>query len=170
MNHTNHSAIIFICTSLLCLYHEVVLSQKILLLEKAGSPRTERIQIYDELTFQLKEDEAGWYKRQILDLNADAQLILLGDTWIALEDIARIRLKRQRAWANIIGGALQGGGASMILGDLWYTIRGNHQFTEGGIEFGLLNIAVGSGIRALFAPIKIRMGEKRRLRVVDLTF
>lgn len=144
--------------------------QKVLLIEKANRPKTEKIQLYDELIFQLKEDPGGWYKRQVLDLNADAQLILLGDTWIALSDISRIRLKRQRAWANIIGGALQGGGASMILGDLWYTLRGHHEYTDGGIEFGFLNIAVGTGLRALFAPIKYRLNEKRRLRVVDLTY
>jgi hypothetical protein len=155
---------------LACLLVPDALSQKLLLIEKAGNPRTERIQIYDELTFQLNDDDHGWYKRQILDLNADAQLILLGDTWTPLSEISRIRLKRQRTWSNLVGGALQGGGVSMILGDLWYTIRGNHDLTEGGIEFGLLNIAVGSGIRALFSPIKYRLGERRRLRVVDLTF
>lgn len=143
--------------------------QKFLIIERSGTPKTERITMFDHLTFQLKDDEDVWYTRQILDLNADAQLVLLGDTWIPISDISRIHLKRQRVLASVIGGALQVGGASMILGDLYYTIRGNHRFTDGGIEFGLINILVGTGIRSLLGPIKYRLGKKTRLRVIDIT-
>ncbi|HZV68723.1 MAG TPA: hypothetical protein VFG10_04235 [Saprospiraceae bacterium] len=145
-------------------------AQKFLLIERTGSPRTKRFAIYDEITFQLKDDDKGWYTRQILDLNADAQLILLGDAWIPISDISRFRMSNQRLIPTIIGGALQAGGVSMILGDLWYTLRGNPEYTEGGMEFGLINIAVGTGIRMLLGPIKYKLGKKTRLRVVDVTF
>jgi hypothetical protein len=147
-----------------------LLGQKLLLIEKRGTPNTERMELYDELTFQLKDDEVGWYTRQILDMDVNGQMILLGDTWIPIHEIERIKLKRQRALANIVGGALQVGGVSMILGDAWYTIRGRPEYTQGGIEFGFVNIAVGSAIRAIFAPIRYDLGKKRRLRAVDLTF
>ena len=155
-----------------CLLFPGLLSaQKMLLIEKGGNPHTERLQLYDELTFTLMDDDKLWYKRQILDMDVNAQLLLLGDTWTAIADIGRIRLKRQRVWANLVGGALQGGGASMILGDLYYTIvKKQPEYTEGGMEFGLVNIAVGAGIRAAFAPIKYRFGGRKRLRAVDLTF
>lgn len=146
-------------------------AQKMLLIEKAGNPKSERIQMYDEITFTLKGDDKLWYKRQILDMDPNAQLLLLGDTWTALDDIGRLRLKRQRTWANLVGGALQGGGASMILGDLYYTlVRKQPEYTDGGMEYGLLNIGVGTGVRALFAPIKYKLGGRKNLRVVDLTF
>jgi hypothetical protein len=146
-------------------------AQKVLLIEKAGNPRTERISLFDEITFTLKGDDRIWYKRQILDMDVNAQLLLLGDTWTPITDISRIRLIRQRTWANLIGGALMGGGVGMILGDLWYTVaRNSHRYTEGGIEFGLLNIAVGAGIMEVFSPIKYKLGDRRRLRAVDLTY
>jgi len=148
----------------------VTSGQKYLIIERSGSPHTKRFGIYDEITFQLRDDDKGWYKRQILDMNADAQLILLGDTWIPISDITRMRMSNKRVLATIIGGALMGGGASMMLGDLWYTIRGNSKYTQGGLEFGALNIAVGSAIRALLGPIKYKLGKKRRLRVIDVTF
>ena len=144
--------------------------QKFLLIERSGSPHTKRYGMYDEITFQLKDDEKGWYKRQILDMNPDAQLVLLGDAWIAISDIARIRMSNKRVLATIIGSALQGGGASMILGDAWYTIRGNSKYTQGGMEFGLLNIVVGTVVKTLLGPIKYKLGKKRRLRVIDVTF
>ncbi len=144
--------------------------QKFLLIERSGTPHTKRFSLYDEITFQLKDDTKGWYTRQILDMNPDARMILLGDTWIPINDIVRIRMSGKRVLASIIGGALQGGGVSMMLGDAWYTIRGNSKYTQGGLEFGALNIAVGSAIRALLGPIKYRLGKKTRLRVIDVTF
>ena len=151
-----------------CLSHSD--AQKFLIIEKAGSVRTERIAMFDEITFKLKDDDKGWYTRQILDLDADAQLVLLGDTWVALSDISNIYLKRKRVLATAIGGALQGGGASMILGDAYYTLRGTPEYTQGGMEFGALNILLGTGIRALLEPVRFKLGKKTRLRVIDITF
>jgi hypothetical protein len=38
------------------------------------------------------------------------------------------------------------------------------------MEFGALNILLGTGIRALLSPIKYTLGKKTRLRVIDITF
>lgn len=145
-------------------------AQKYLLIEKAGTPRTQRIAMYDELTFKLRDDKTGWNTRQILDMNPDGQMILLGDTWVPVQNIEWIKMKQQRVIANVLGGALQVGGISMFLGDLWFTAVGNPEYSEGGMEFGLLNFAVGTGIRLLFAPITHKFDKRKRLRVVDLTF
>jgi hypothetical protein len=147
-----------------------VSGQKYLLIEKRGNPKTERIAVYEYFTFKLKGDDE-WHKRQILGLDANAQLIELGEDWIPLSDLARIKLRRQRTWVNIIGTALQAGGASMVLGDMYSTlVRNEPQYTEGGWEWGLVNIAVGTGMKAALAPIKYHVGGKHRLRIVDLTF
>ncbi len=156
--------------SFIVIFMTGVSSQKFLIIERSGTPHTKRFAIYDEITFQLKDDTKGWYTRQILDLNPDSQMILFGDTWIAIQDMERIRMSNQRLLASILGGALMGGGVSMILGDAWYSLRGNPEYTQGGMEFGLLNIGVGAAIRALLGPIKYRLGNRTRLRVIDVTF
>lgn len=155
---------------LFCISLQQVSGQKYVLIEKAGSPRTERIAMYEELTFQIKDDKVGWYTRQILDMDPDGQMILLGDSWVPINSIASIKLNRKRAWPNIIGGALQVGGISMFMGDLWFTVTGESQYSEGGMQFGLINFGVGTIIRALFSPIVYDLGKRKRLRVVDLTF
>ena len=155
---------------LLFVFPGIGFSQKYIIIEKSGSPKTERIAVFEEITFQLKDDDKGWYTRQVMDLNADAQLILLGDTWTPLTDISRIYLKRKRALPSIIGGSLMGGGASMFLGDAYYTLRKTPEFSEGGMEFGAANIAVGTAVRSLLSPIKYKLGKKIRLRVIDITF
>ncbi len=161
---------IAVCLLLFVFYLPSGQAQKVLLIELRGSPVTQRIEMYDELTFQLKEDRAGWYTRTIYDLDVNGQLILLGEAWVDIKDIDRIKLKRQRTLVNILGGALQAGGISMFFGDVWYTVSGNPEFSQGGMEFGVINFAVGTAARKLFAPIKYKIGKKRRLRVVDLTF
>jgi hypothetical protein len=159
------ATVLFFCCCLSCSF-----AQKFLIIERAGSVRTERIALYEEITFKLKDDDKGWYTRQILDLNADAQMVLLGDTWVPLNEISSLFLKRKRVLATVLGGALQGGGASMILGDAYYTIRGTPEYTQGGMEFGALNILLGTGIRALLEPVRFKLGKKKRLRVIDITF
>jgi len=145
--------------------------QKYLIVEHAGTPHTKRFGLYDEITFQLKDDEKGWYTRQILDMNPESQMVLFeGDAWMPLADISRIKMPNKRAWAMIIGSAFQVGGASMVFGDLWTTLNGNGENTQGGMEMGLLNMAFGTALKALFGPIKYRLDEHTRLRVIDITF
>jgi hypothetical protein len=161
---------LFVVICCMVVYPGTVFGQHYLLIEKAGNPRTTRIPMYDELTFQLRNDDAGWYTRQILDMDANGQMIMLGDSWVAIKDITRIKLKKQRAIANILGGALQVGGIAMFFNDVWFSIQGEPQYSEGGMEFGLINFAVGTGIRLAWAPIKYRLGNQIRLRVIDVTF
>ena len=147
-----------------------VIAQQYLQIEKRGNPKTEKIKIYEQLTFQLKDNEKIWYNRQILGLDAKAQMIELGDSWLPLSDITRIKLHRQRGWVNILGSALQAGGVSMILTDAWFSARNEPQYSQGGWEFGLVNLAVGTGLKWALAPIYYKLGGHHRLRIVDLTF
>ena len=126
--------------------------------------------MYDDITFQLRDDDAGWYTRKILDMDPAGQMIMLGESWVAIKDITRIKLDRKRVLPMILGSALQVGGISMFMGDLWFTVVGEPQYSEGGMEFGLINFAVGTGIKLLFAPVIYNFGKQKRLRVVDLTF
>jgi len=145
-------------------------AQKYLQLERSGSLKVERFTREDKLRFKLYDDNVGWYERVIEDLNPSAQMVQLGTGWHEVQEISELWLYRKRVWPNIIGIALQAGGASMVLGDLYNTIRGDAYRTQGGWEFGLVNLAVGTGLRMALSPIRRKMGDKNRLRVIDLTF
>jgi len=165
------SLIAILCISLILVCGvDPVCAQKYLQIERKGSPKTEKIKLYEQLTFQLNNDEKTWHTRQILGLDADNQLVELGETWYPLTDITKIKLQRQRGWVNIIGSALQAGGVSMILTDAWFSARNEPQYTAGGWEFGLINIAVGTSLKWVLAPIIYSLGGHHRLRIVDLTF
>ena len=122
------------------------------------------------LTFKLKDDNKGWYQRQILDLNTDAHLILLGDTWIAIKEIKSIKVGKKRTLATMVGNSLQRGGSSLLLGDVFYTLKGKPEFTQGGIESGLASIAIGTALKKWLSPVKYRFNQQTRLRIIDLTY
>jgi hypothetical protein len=145
-------------------------AQKYILIERYGNPKTTRIAMYDELTFKLKDDKAGWYTRQILDMDPQGQMVLLGDAWVPLHEISYLRMSERRLWATILGSALQIGGVSMFVGDLWFTATNQPEYSEDGMLFGIINIVAGTLIKVAFGPVKYKLGKKKRLRVVDLTF
>jgi hypothetical protein len=162
-------ALIAACT-IVALHAGSLQAQKFLQLERTGSLKVERFAIGEQFRFKLPDDDAGWYERYIEDLNPEGQLIMLGNGWYGTKDISAVWYYRKRVWPNVVGIALQAGGASMILGDLYNTIRGEGYRTENGWEFGLINIAVGTGLRAALSPIRHKLSDRKRLRVVDLTF
>lgn len=155
---------------LFCLATDRSSAQKFLQLERSGTLKVERFAIGEPLRFKLADDNVGWYSRYIEDLNPQGQLVMLGDGWYGPTAIHAIWLYRKRTWPTIVGVAMQAGGASMVLGDVYNTIRGEGYRTENGWEFGLVNIAIGTGLRALLSPIRHTLGPRKRLRVVDLTF
>lgn len=161
---------LFLTLLIVVLLYSNATSQKQLLFEKYGRIKPERFQIGQPLTFKLVDNDSGWYTRYIEDLNPEASLIQLGPDWKQLSELDMIRLQRQRTWVNIGGGALQAGGISMFTGDLFFTLRGDGRFTQGGMEFGLINFAVGTGLRLALAKIKYKLSERKRLRIIDLTY
>lgn len=144
--------------------------QKQLLFEKAGRLKPERFHIGEPFTFKLNNDTKLWYDRYIEDINQESKLVRLGQDWIPINEISNIKLQRQRGWVNVTGAALQAGGISSFTGDLFYTLRGEGHITQGGMEFGVLNFAVGTGLRFSLAKIYHKLSDRKRLRVIDLTF
>ena len=79
-----------LCMLILMTFLQIGSTQKTLLIERRGSPVTQRIQLYEELTFQLKNDDAGWYTRTIYDLDPNAQLIFFGESWISIDEKVKV--------------------------------------------------------------------------------
>ena len=145
-------------------------SQEYLIIEQSGRLKNRRISQYEILTFKLKDDNKGWYHRQILDLNTDANLILLGDTWVPIKEIKSIKVGKMRTLATIVGNALQRGGVSFLMGDAFYTLKGKPEFTQGGLESGFASIALGTALKKWLSPVKYNFNQHTRLRIIDLTY
>ncbi len=145
-------------------------AQKLLQLEKYGSLKNVRFYIGEELKFQLRNDDKGWYTRTITDIDVDNGYLIFVNYPLHIDSIAMIQLPRTSAM-QIVGGALQVGGINSIVFSLGYNpIFRNEPVNWEGVGFGALGILVGTVIRKLFKTKKFKLGKRKRLRLLDLSF
>ncbi len=144
--------------------------QKILQIEKYGKTKVQRFYIGDELTYQLKGDKKTWYNGTITDLLVDDNIILFDNRMVNLKDIAVIRTFKTAGLSKSLSRqlyafALSFGGFSVLA-----TLVGWWELTA------FTAIAVGSAlvagwlVRQIFKWKNHKMGKRKWLRMLDLTF
>lgn len=145
-------------------------AQKVLQIERYGSTKTKRFTLGDELTFSLKSAPRQYYTREIVDLYPDVQTILFPDGAVAIGDIAAIRFPGSNRWAKAIAAQLLNFtivGAFYSLLDSAINQRAPAAFQYYAVGGSL----VGWAILWFLIPERVtRMSERRRLRILDLTF
>lgn len=154
--------------SLCCL--TTVSAQKVLQIERYGSPRTTKLYIGDEFTYKVYGDDL-WRTRQLEDLIIDRNVIVLDDRYVNLKDIEALRYRR--GWTQPISISLYTFGTAWSAFALVGTLTDGDPDTRyrpsdaivSGVSLGL-----GWGIQKLFGTKTIRLGKRRRLRMLDLTF
>jgi hypothetical protein len=144
-------------------------AQKFLQLEKYGSFNYVRFYIGEDIKFQLKNDNSGWHTRTITDFDVDGGHIIFYNHPVHIDSIEVIQLARGNGM-QIVGGALQIGGANSMLFSIAYPIFQNQPVNWAGVGYGALGIAVGTALRRLFRTKKFVPGKKKRLRLLDLSF
>ncbi len=144
-------------------------AQKFLQLEKYGSFKTERFYIGEDITFQLRNDDKGWLTRTITDIDVEGGHLIFFNHPLHIDSIAAIRLPRSNGM-QIVGGALQVGGANAMLFSIAYPIFQDQPVNWAGVGYGALGIAIGTALRKLFKTKKFVPGKKKRLRLLDVSF
>ena len=141
-------------------------------MEKSGTARTRKIYVGETITFKLLNDHTGWYERTIFEIYPDKGMINFEGVQIHVDSIAEIRFPEKPIIPMLIGGALQGGGANMILFDVsrGLTWGKENGFDQGMIISGLANIAVGTAIKKMTKQKKFKVSKRKRLRLLDLDF
>lgn len=157
---------------LVCLVYMIGSSQKVLQLEKAGVQRTVKIHIGETITFKLRNDDKGWYERTIFDIYPNTGHLNLEGVQVHIDSIAKLKFEKRPFVPYLVGTALQGGGANMILFDLsrgliWDKERG---LDEGTIISGAANIGIGTLLKKIFNRKKFKVTKRKRLRLLDLDF
>lgn len=159
---------IFVISLLVLLVHGEAMSQKYLQLEKAGTLRTTRFGIGDEIVFKLRNDEQGWYTRVINNFDYKNNRLVFANSVVHIDSIEVIRLSKSKI-LSIAGLALQTGGANMILFSLYYSLFQDRKADWTTIASGAGNIVIGQLLRTTLAKRKFKPGKYKRLRLVDLS-
>jgi len=129
-------------------------AQVFLQMEKYGSTKVDRFSVGSELTFLVKGDEENWRTEYIEKLVPEEA----------------IRSYKSGKWSRVIAGNLYTFGASWGL----YTVIGSIFTDEVELDWSTAIVvgtsaALGFLIQKIFKHRTYVMGERRRLRLLDLT-
>ena len=158
-----------LCISLFLFACNAAFGQKCLQLEKYGSLSKDRFYIGDDITFRLFNDDKGWYTRTITDFDVKNGYLISFSDRIPVDSIAALQLDRGPA-AQIIGGALQVGGASTIMFSAAYPVFNGQPVDWVGVGSGAIVMGIGTLLRKLFRKKQFKIGKRKRLRLLDLNF
>jgi len=146
----------------------VLTAQKVLQLEKYGKAKTEKLFIGDEFTYKLK-DSPQWHTAVIEDLHIEQNKIVLAYGFIELEQIEALRF--YRPGVNAAGKSL------FVFGTSWSFFAFVGGLTSSEHDYRWSDAAVTGtsyllawSIPKLFGHKKFKIGERKRLRMLDLTF
>lgn len=156
----------------LCLFTGANLSaQRVLLLEKKGRDQAQRLMEGDELTFRMKGDNF-WQSGRITELRPDIQAIVMNERYILLDEIEALRFTRSNL-AGVIGPTLMTFGVGWSTWALiGYATDGNPDTAYSSFDATVSATAVATGFLMwkLFRRRKIKLNDRNRLRILDLTF
>ena len=142
--------------------------QKMLLLERANRAKTTRYYIGEELRFRLTGEENYWYQRTITDILPESNTLMLDNFAVKLADIQTIKVRRKPIW-RIVGGAAFSLGATLALATTIGRFGYQHKEVDAVKLYSLAVVSFGAGWY-LNTPRKLKMGEKHRLRIVEVRF
>lgn len=148
----------------------VAWSQKVLQIERYGKARTTKLFIGDPVYYRVKGDEV-WHSGYIDDLLIERNVIALEDRYVNLGDIEAFRY--YQPWAKAAGISLYTFGAAWSGFALIGTLTDNDPSTNyrtSDAVVSAVSVGLGFAVERLFYRKKIRFGERKRLRMLDLSF
>lgn len=143
-----------------------VTAQKMLIIEQANVAKTTRLFPGDRLIFRLAGEENYWYDRTITEILPETNSLLLDNYLVRLDDIVAIKVHKKTIW-RIAGGALLSFGVSLGFATSIAAIYGDDY------NYPLLaGASAGSFLtgRYLLKRKKLKLGEKYRLRIIEVKF
>lgn len=154
---------------LACLAAPPLLAQKVIQLERYGSTKTRKYYIGDELTFSMQAAPRQFYTQTILDIYPDVQTILFEGGQVPAGEIVRLGFPGSRDWVRGLGRKL------LVFTGGWVLYSGLDALINQR-QPAPFQYQVGLGALGLSGPLMVvpdkqwRLGERRRIRLLDLTF
>lgn len=154
----------------LSFFSSYVSGQKVLQIEKFGSPKSEKIDMGTLLTYMVNDDGI-WSQGYIRDLRVDQNIIEFDDRFVKLENITALRYERN--WPKQIGTQLA------LFGLAWsgYALIGtltdgnpdtNYRWSDAAVTGAAAGI--GFTLPLFIGDRTVKLGKKKRLRMLDLRF
>ena len=143
-------------------------AQKVLQIEKYGKASTKKLYIGEQITFQLKGSK-DWHSEILVDIKVKEQILLFTNRYVKVDDIVTLKTFKNASMARNLQFSLYTFAASWAFFSLGSTLFGE-PLTNLAWQVPASSLALGWTIRKLFDSKKIRIGKRRRLRVLDIGF
>ena len=151
-------------------FSQCLQAQKVVQIEKSGSPHTTKLFIGQGVEYKIKNDDL-WRFAYIEDILIEQGIVLLGSRYVKIEDIEAFRWDRRLAKAA--------GKSLFLFGTAWSAFALVGFLTDGDPSTSYRPadaIVTGSSwflafaISRLFRYKVVKFGKRKRLRLLDLTF
>lgn len=145
-------------------------AQKTLILEKRGTTKTKRFYEGDEITYRLK-GEKDWETATIIQMIPQQNILVLDKIYVKVDEIDALLKFKNRRRTNGLSTQLY------VFGTAWvaYTAIDDLVISEQATDWeaaayaGGTSFLVGTILRLMPKKKTIKLGKKRRLRLLDLT-
>lgn len=143
--------------------------QRLLQIETYGKAKTKKIFIGEQITYAQTGME-GWHTSYIEDILPAQGRLALSDRYLVVSNITALRYRS--AWPGV-------GTSLMTFGTAWagyaligYTFDGNPETNFSALDavVGGTSILAGLAMRRFLKYKTIKIGKRKRLRLLDLTF
>lgn len=145
-------------------------AQKTLILEKRGSTKTKRFYEGDEITYRIKGEKL-WETATIIRMIPEQNILVLDRIYVKVDSIGALLKIKNRRVTNGLSAQLYVFGAAWTaytaIDDLVVSERKTDW--EAAAYVGGTSLLVGTLLRLLPKTKTIKLGKKRRLRLLDLT-
>ena len=142
-------------------------AQQVLEIVTFSKVKTKKINLGSELTYELRDEPGRWYTGTLDGIDLDNNQVLIGLNSVPLENIAAFRQKA--IVPSIVSKFMTLSGLSSIIAIVFTPGIPTAQFVNWiYINAGL--IVAGFTMDRLWRYKKVRFGEKKMLRLLDLTF
>ena len=145
---------------------EAAQCQKVLQVERAGRKKVQKYYIGDILNFKLKSEKTG-YSLPIRDLDIFTGMIEFDNGSFHIDQIQEILVTKKQGAAKAWNITFVNFGAAWAVFTIVDILAGG-SFHIGAVIVSGGSIALGFIIKWLFSKRKLKLGKKRRLRILDL--
>lgn len=144
--------------------------QKTLILEKRGTTKTKRFYEGDDITYRLK-GEKTWETATIVRMIPGQNILVLDKIYVKIDEIDALLKYKSRRRTTGLGSQLYVFGTAWVaytaIDDLVVSERTTDW--EAAAYVGGTSFLVGTLLQLLPKKKTIKLGKKRRLRLLDLT-
>ncbi len=143
-----------------------LVAQRFIQLERSYNLKTNRFYIGEELTFRIGEH---WYTRPIKDILVEDQIMLVEEGLVKIDDITQVRTFGGDGPSQAISIGLYSFGFGWGIFSVADALAGGELKWSAAIISGG-SVATGFLIRQIFKQKTHKLGKRKRLRPLDLSF